>query len=262
VLQAATIVLESKQTWQVHQQAWERADQLRELWLTRRQEMAQYSAYARLQARMISMPVIEQAKGIMMAQCGWTADEAFDALRKAARRSGVRVRDLAATIVNGTVRSVLPSPAGLARAGGARPGQEPGPAAGQAAVAGAGLETVAGAGLETVVGAGREAVAGAGREAVGGAGLETGARQAVAAGPSARLPAGRLRPAGNTAVSGDGPGRRYRPHRFSLSGPGLSAQAVRMSQMLRRQDRQRLGHRLFGVGYLTRQVDGIRLETP
>jgi ANTAR domain-containing protein len=45
-----------------------------------------YSAYARLQARLASMPVIEQAKGIIMAHCGWPEDQAFDALRRASQR--------------------------------------------------------------------------------------------------------------------------------------------------------------------------------
>jgi AmiR/NasT family two-component response regulator len=32
---------------------------------------------------MASMPVIEQAKGILMAQYGWPEEQAFDALRRA-----------------------------------------------------------------------------------------------------------------------------------------------------------------------------------
>lgn len=68
-----------------------------------------HSAYARLQAQLASMPVIEQAKGIMMARYGWGEDEAFDALRRASQRSNIRVRDLAATIVAGTAQ--LPEPA-------------------------------------------------------------------------------------------------------------------------------------------------------
>ncbi len=45
------------------------------------------------------MPVIEQAKGILMAQhlCG--PDEAFDLLRRASQRANVRVSVLAAQMV-------------------------------------------------------------------------------------------------------------------------------------------------------------------
>ena len=68
----------------------------------------QYSAHARLQARLASMPVIEQAKGVIMAQFGWTEEQAFDALRKASQASNIRVRDLAAMIVARTVRPAQP----------------------------------------------------------------------------------------------------------------------------------------------------------
>jgi hypothetical protein len=62
-------------------------------------EVLHESAFARLQARLESLPVIEQAKGILMAQTGCCADEAFDLLRRASQRSNVPVRDLAAEIV-------------------------------------------------------------------------------------------------------------------------------------------------------------------
>ncbi|MGN6791077.1 MAG: ANTAR domain-containing protein [Streptosporangiaceae bacterium] len=57
------------------------------------------SAYARLTARLESMPLIEQAKGILAAQTGCHPDEAFNLLRTASQRSNVKVRDLAAEIV-------------------------------------------------------------------------------------------------------------------------------------------------------------------
>ncbi len=60
------------------------------------------SAYARLVARLESLPVIEQAKGILMAQTGCTADEAFDMLRRASQRSNTRVHALASQIVQRT----------------------------------------------------------------------------------------------------------------------------------------------------------------
>ena len=61
--------------------------------------MLRYSEFARLQARLKSMPVIEQAKGILMAQQGCGPDEAFDLLRRASQRANVKVRVLAAQII-------------------------------------------------------------------------------------------------------------------------------------------------------------------
>ena len=57
------------------------------------------SAYARLQARLDTMPVIEQAKGILMAQYRCRPEEAFDLLRRASQRANVKVNVLAAQIV-------------------------------------------------------------------------------------------------------------------------------------------------------------------
>jgi hypothetical protein len=57
------------------------------------------SAFARLQARLDTMPVIEQAKGILMAQHRCGPEEAFDLLRRASQRANVRVSFLAAQIV-------------------------------------------------------------------------------------------------------------------------------------------------------------------
>jgi hypothetical protein len=58
----------------------------------------QYSAYHRLQARLETMPVIEQAKGIIMAQSGCSEAEAFDRLRKSSQRQNIPVRELARTL--------------------------------------------------------------------------------------------------------------------------------------------------------------------
>jgi AmiR/NasT family two-component response regulator len=49
---------------------------------------------------MESMPVIEQAKGIVMAQQRCGPDEAFDLLRRASQRANVKVHVLAAQIVD------------------------------------------------------------------------------------------------------------------------------------------------------------------
>jgi len=64
-----------------------------------RRELLHHSSYARLEARLESMPVIEQAKGILMAQTGCGPEQAFDMLRRASQRSNVKVRDLASEIV-------------------------------------------------------------------------------------------------------------------------------------------------------------------
>jgi hypothetical protein len=54
------------------------------------------------------MPVIEQAKGILMAQHGGGPEEAFDLLRRASQRSNVPVRDLAARLVHSVQRTDPP----------------------------------------------------------------------------------------------------------------------------------------------------------
>ena len=58
------------------------------------------SAFARLQARMDTMPVIEQAKGILMAQYRCRPEEAFDILRRASQSANVKISVLAARIVD------------------------------------------------------------------------------------------------------------------------------------------------------------------
>lgn len=89
------------------QAARDRAERIHELWLAAcpERERLRYSATARLQARLATMPVIEQAKGIVMAQFDWTPAEAFDALRRASQRENIKLRDLAARIVATTARA-------------------------------------------------------------------------------------------------------------------------------------------------------------
>jgi hypothetical protein len=89
------------------QAARSRAEQVRQLWVggSPAADRLRYSAYARLQARLASMPVIEQAKGIIMAQCGWPEEQAFDALRRASQRENIKVHDLAVRIVATTAHS-------------------------------------------------------------------------------------------------------------------------------------------------------------
>ena len=64
-----------------------------------RREARGEPAFARLQSRLATMPVIEQAKGIVMAQQGCRPEEAFDLLRRASQRSNVKVHVLAEQIV-------------------------------------------------------------------------------------------------------------------------------------------------------------------
>ena len=68
-----------------------------------RREVLQGSVIGRLQARLDSQPVIEQAKGVLIAQ-GCDPDDTFDVLRRASQRTNVKVRDLAADIVDKAAR--------------------------------------------------------------------------------------------------------------------------------------------------------------
>jgi predicted Rossmann fold nucleotide-binding protein DprA/Smf involved in DNA uptake len=74
-----------------------------------RPEILHDSAYARLLARLDSMPVVEQAKGILMAQHRCGPDEAFDLLRRASQRANVKVSVLAARMVE---QVAAPEPGG------------------------------------------------------------------------------------------------------------------------------------------------------
>jgi hypothetical protein len=73
------------------------------------QDLLQQFDYARMLARLETMPVIEQAKGIIMAQSHCGTAQAFDMLRRASQRSNVPVRELAAQIVAQTGQ-VTPKP--------------------------------------------------------------------------------------------------------------------------------------------------------
>jgi hypothetical protein len=105
--QLRAIQRKTRENWQLVQAAWDRTLQIRALWLAAGsdKDLLRYSAYARSQAKLASLPVIEQAKGVIMAQCGWPEDQAFDALRKASQRENIKVRDLAALIVAKTASS-------------------------------------------------------------------------------------------------------------------------------------------------------------
>ena len=56
-----------------------------------------------LRATLRTRPVIEQAKGILMAQQRVSADTAFDLLRQQSQHANRKLRDLAREIVDGVV---------------------------------------------------------------------------------------------------------------------------------------------------------------
>ena len=64
-----------------------------------RREILHDSAFARLQARLDTLPVIEQAKGVVMAQRRCGPEDAFDLLRQASQSANVKVSVLASRIV-------------------------------------------------------------------------------------------------------------------------------------------------------------------
>lgn len=92
-------------------------------------ESAAASAFVWLLARLDTMPVIEQAKGIIMGQQRCGPEEAFDLLRKASQRTNIKVHVLAAQIVQHTAsgnNNVTPITLGTTRY--SRPGNTGKPA--------------------------------------------------------------------------------------------------------------------------------------
>ena len=76
-----------------------------------RRDMLRQSMVGRLQARLDTMPVIEQAKGLIMAQRRCSELEAFELLRQASQRLNEPVRELAARLVaNNSADSVHQGP--------------------------------------------------------------------------------------------------------------------------------------------------------
>ena len=93
------------------------------------------SALARLAAKQGTMPVIEQAKGIIMAQRRCRPEEAFDLLRRASQRANIKVHVLATQLVEQIAASdeggtVTPITLGAARS--LRPGTRGGDRLGEA----------------------------------------------------------------------------------------------------------------------------------
>lgn len=90
--------------WHAAQDAWARAQavqaQQAEAANLSPPDLLTVSLYARLQAQLATMPVIEQAKGVLMTQHGCDPGQAFDLLRRTSQRSHMPVRALAEQIVN------------------------------------------------------------------------------------------------------------------------------------------------------------------
>ena len=57
-----------------------------------------------LREKMVSLPSIEQAKGILISEQGYSDDEAFDVLKTASMRENRKLRDIAAELVGGARR--------------------------------------------------------------------------------------------------------------------------------------------------------------
>jgi hypothetical protein len=48
---------------------------------------------------LVGQPAFEQARGVLMQRCGYTADEAMTAIRRAAQQTGAAPKDLVAAIL-------------------------------------------------------------------------------------------------------------------------------------------------------------------
>jgi len=65
--------------------------------------VAAHEEIAHLRVALMTRGVIDQAKGILMAQTGCTADDAFDMLRAASMRDNRKLYDVAVRIVASVV---------------------------------------------------------------------------------------------------------------------------------------------------------------
>jgi AmiR/NasT family two-component response regulator len=65
--------------------------------------LAAHEEIAQLRVALMTRGVIDQAKGILMAQTGCTADDAFDMLRAASMRDNRKLHDVAVRIVASVV---------------------------------------------------------------------------------------------------------------------------------------------------------------
>ena len=99
--------LESESLVRRYEQAAARARAVRDQvgWCRSQRQLLRSSLFARRSAGPRCIPVIEQAKGIVMAQQGCRPEEAFDLLHRASQRAHVRVHVLAAQVVEHLVSS-------------------------------------------------------------------------------------------------------------------------------------------------------------
>ncbi|MEU4143773.1 ANTAR domain-containing protein [Streptomyces parvulus] len=63
-----------------------------------------------LRRAIASRPVIDQARGVLMALHSCTSDEAWDILREASQLSNTKLRDVAAAVTAGTENEGPPPP--------------------------------------------------------------------------------------------------------------------------------------------------------
>ncbi len=77
--------------------------------------LRRFADYQNLQLAFARRSTIEQAKGILMSRNSMSADQAFTSLREFSRRSGTKVVDVAAAVIesHGLLLPVTPSPSKL-----------------------------------------------------------------------------------------------------------------------------------------------------
>jgi AmiR/NasT family two-component response regulator len=68
-----------------------------------------------LKAALTSRPIIDQAKGILIAERGCSPEEAFAMLSSASQRDNRKVRDIAKALVDGAQQTPQPPPDGRRR---------------------------------------------------------------------------------------------------------------------------------------------------
>jgi hypothetical protein len=83
-------------------------------WVTQQHELVEVRrTAAQLQAALDSRVVVEQAKGVLAGELGWSVDHAYEALREHARRHRVTVRSVAQAVVDLGLRPPLEQPDGV-----------------------------------------------------------------------------------------------------------------------------------------------------
>ncbi|MER5970558.1 ANTAR domain-containing protein [Streptomyces sp. NPDC002055] len=65
---------------------------------------------AQLKQAIQARPVIDQARGVLMATCSCTADEAWAVLRDTSQHTNIKLRDIARAVIGGTQGIPPPEP--------------------------------------------------------------------------------------------------------------------------------------------------------